>query len=146
MEKKPLYLPIGEVSRLFNLRPSALRYYEEIQLMPPVARRSGRRYYGLAEMKRLALIQLLQTTGQLSLSEISVIIGKSPKEHTRTILEERIEVLERQIVAARSAKRYLEHRLTCPREDPVTECPVLEQELAEWLDNILKSDPMFDGS
>lgn len=144
MEKKPLFLPIGEVARLFNLRPSALRYYEEIQLMPPAARHSGRRYYGPAEMKRLVLIQLLQTTGQLSLSEISVIIGKSAKEHTRTILEDRIGVLERQIAAARSAKKYLEHRLTCPRADPVTECPVLDQEITEWLDKILTSDRMQD--
>lgn len=141
MENKSLYLSIGEVARLFNLRTSALRYYEEIQLMPPAARYSGRRYYGLAEMKRLVLIQLLQTTGQLSLSEISVIIGKSSKEQTRTILEERIEVLERQIAAARSAKKYLEHRLTCPREDPVTECPILDQEVTEWLDKILTRAP-----
>ncbi|HDZ2673481.1 TPA: MerR family transcriptional regulator, partial [Klebsiella pneumoniae] len=71
MNEKTLFLSIGEVSRLFNIRPSALRYYEEINLLLPASRHAGRRYYGEKELKRLVLIQLLQHSGHLTLSDIS---------------------------------------------------------------------------
>ncbi|HBQ3174679.1 TPA: MerR family transcriptional regulator [Klebsiella pneumoniae] len=133
MNEKTLFLSIGEVSRLFNIRPSALRYYEEINLLLPASRHAGRRYYGEKELKRLVLIQLLQHSGHLTLSDISAVIGKESKGGTRGILQERIEGLGKQIETAHAAKRYLEHRLTCPRQDPVTECPVLDAEVRGWL-------------
>ena len=50
-------LEIGEVARRAGMRPSAVRYYEELGLVAP-ARRSGgrRRVYGIEAVERLALI------------------------------------------------------------------------------------------
>ncbi|MBJ9696372.1 MerR family transcriptional regulator, partial [Burkholderia cenocepacia] len=127
-------LSISEVTRQFGIRASALRYYEEIGLLTPASRYSGRRHYGTSELKRLVLIQLLQDAGQLSLSEIADVLGHDSEDVTRAVLKSRISVLERQIKEARAAKRYLEHRLTCPREDPVNKCPVLDKEVSQWLD------------
>jgi MerR family transcriptional regulator, copper efflux regulator len=131
MLKTPL--PISEVARLFDVRASALRYYEDIALLKPASRRGGRRYYDEAALKRLALIQLLQDTCHLTLAEIAEVLGSESNEKARTVLSNHVTVLERQIAAAHSAKRYLEHRLTCPRQDPVNECPVLDREVSAWI-------------
>jgi MerR family transcriptional regulator, copper efflux regulator len=131
MLKTPL--PISEVARLFDVRASALRYYEDIALLKPVSRRGGRRYYDEAALKRLALIQLLQDTCHLTLAEIADVLGSESNEKARTVLSNHVAVLERQIAAAHSAKRYLQHRLTCPRQDPVNECPVLDREVSAWI-------------
>jgi MerR family copper efflux transcriptional regulator len=135
------FFPISEVTRLFDIRASALRYYEEIGLLKPALRRSGRRHYGIVELKRLVLIRLLQDAGQLSLTEIADVLGKGANDAARTVLTNRVSALERQIEAARTAKVYLEHRLTCPREDPVGECPVLDKQVSQWLDERLGDVP-----
>ncbi|MBA2933508.1 MerR family transcriptional regulator [Sphingomonas sp. CGMCC 1.13654] len=128
-------LPINEVAQRFRIKASALRYYEEIGLLRPMLRRSGRRYYGLTDLRRLSLIQLLQDTARMSLSEITEIVRDAPDDRdVRTIIEDRIAILEEQIEAARSAERYLKHRLTCPRDNPIDECPILAGELTERLE------------
>lgn len=141
-------LPISEVTRLFDIRASTLRYYEEIGLLKPASRRSGRRHYGISELKRLVLIRLLQDAGQLSLTEIADVLRNDANDAVRTVLTNRVSILERQIEAARGAKRYLEHRLTCPRADPVSECPVLDKEVSQWLEerlNLPHAAPLPDG-
>jgi len=61
---------IGAVCRATGLSPRTIRYYEEIELLPGVRRRSGgRRVYGPDELERLRFIQRLKTLG-LSLAEI----------------------------------------------------------------------------
>ncbi|MBO1358989.1 MerR family transcriptional regulator [Acetobacter sacchari] len=131
MFKAPL--PINDVARLFGIRASALRYYEEIALLKPAWRQGGRRFYDIPELKRLALIQLLQDACHLSLGEITDVLATGPNDKGRTILKNQVAALEQTIAAARSAKRYVEHRMTCPREDPVQDCPVLDHEVTAWL-------------
>ncbi|HDV8354150.1 MerR family transcriptional regulator [Burkholderia vietnamiensis] len=136
MLKTPL--SITHVARLFDVRASALRYYEDISLLKPAWRQGGRRFYDLPELKRLALIQLLQDVCHLSLAEIADVLNSESNDKARTILGHQVEALERQIAAAHNAKRYLEHRLTCPRYDPVRECPVLDREVSAWLTHRLR--------
>jgi MerR family copper efflux transcriptional regulator len=127
-------LPIGDVARRFGIRASALRYYEEIGLLRPAMRRSGRRYYGSAELKRLSLIQLLQDTGRLSLEEIAEVLGSRTRtKSSRKILNDRIAILNDQIRSAEAAKSYLEYRLSCPRDNPFEGCPDLAKEVSRRL-------------
>ncbi|WP_337188435.1 MerR family transcriptional regulator [Phenylobacterium sp.] len=123
-------LPIGEVARRFGLRASALRYYEDIDLVRPTERRSGQRYYGDAELRRLALVQLLRDRGRLSLREIvDVLAPEADETRARRTLNGRIRVLNEHIRAAEEARRCLEYFLSCPRADPFDGCPVLAAEL-----------------
>jgi MerR family transcriptional regulator, copper efflux regulator len=127
-------LPINEVAQRFAIKASALHYYEEIGLLRATLRRSGRRYYDLGDLRRLTLIQLLQETARMSLGEIAeIVIDEVGERDVRTVIEERIGILKEQIEAARSAERYLKHRLTCPRENPIDECPILAGELEDRL-------------
>jgi len=56
-------LTITEVARQVGLQPSAIRYYEQIGILPPAQRISGQRRYDTAVLYRLAVIQRAQLTG-----------------------------------------------------------------------------------
>src|SRR5246500_2215907 len=62
-------LTISEVARQIRLRPSAIRYYERIGLLPHAERLSGQRRYDASVLYRLAIIQRARQLG-FSLSEI----------------------------------------------------------------------------
>ena len=56
-------LTISEVARQVGLRPSAIRYYEQIGILPPAQRISGQRRYDTTVLYRLAVIQRARMTG-----------------------------------------------------------------------------------
>jgi MerR family redox-sensitive transcriptional activator SoxR len=56
-------LSISEVARQVGLRPSAIRYYEQIGLLPPALRVTGQRRYDLSMLYRLAIIQRARQLG-----------------------------------------------------------------------------------
>ncbi|CAN5757039.1 MAG: MerR family transcriptional regulator [Euzebyales bacterium] len=60
---------IGEVATRARLRPSTLRYYEDVGLLPPPERVSGRRRYRPVVLRRLALIRMCQRAG-FTLAEV----------------------------------------------------------------------------
>ncbi len=62
-------LSISQVAQQFGLRTSALRYYEQIGILPQADRVSGRRRYDAAVLRRLAVIQRARQVG-FSLAEI----------------------------------------------------------------------------
>jgi MerR family redox-sensitive transcriptional activator SoxR len=64
---------IGEVAERAGLRPSAIRYYEEIGLIPEPDRVSGQRTYEPSVFRRLALIDVSQRAG-LNLDEIRELL------------------------------------------------------------------------
>ena len=60
---------ISEVARQANLRPSAIRYYERIRILPPARRVSGQRRYEIGAVYRLAVVRRAQEAG-FTLEEI----------------------------------------------------------------------------
>jgi len=54
---------IGEVATRAGLRPSALRYYEQVGLLPPQLRVSGQRRYDPSVLNTLALIAYAKQAG-----------------------------------------------------------------------------------
>src|SRR3984893_802830 len=62
-------LTISQVTRQIRLRPSAIRYYERIGLLPPAERLSGQRRYDPTVLYRLAIIQRARQLG-FTLTEI----------------------------------------------------------------------------
>jgi MerR family redox-sensitive transcriptional activator SoxR len=62
-------LTISQVARQIRLRPSAIRYYERIGLLPPAERLSGQRRYDPTVLYRLAIIQRARQLG-FTLTEI----------------------------------------------------------------------------
>lgn len=56
-------LSISEVARQVGLRPSAIRYYEQIGLLPQPPRVTGQRRYDASVLHRLAIIQRARQLG-----------------------------------------------------------------------------------
>src|SRR4051812_21636405 len=66
-------LTISQVARQVGLRPSAIRYYEEIGILPPARRASGQRRYDRSTVRRLAVVRRAQEAG-FSLEEIRLLV------------------------------------------------------------------------
>ena len=116
-------LTIGELARLTARRPSAIRYYEEIGLLPEPARVAGRRRYPQESVRTLAVIDTAQRAG-LALDEIRALLAAQPGDATaveelRGIAERRLPELDATIERAQVVRRWLEAARSC-------ECPSLD--------------------
>src|SRR5690349_5831998 len=66
-------LTITQVARRAGIRPSAIRYYESIGLLPVPARVHGRRRYDESVSRRLTIIAAAQGMG-FTIAEIGVLL------------------------------------------------------------------------
>jgi DNA-binding transcriptional MerR regulator len=116
-------LAIGELARRAGTAPSALRYYEQIGLLPPAERAGGKRHYPPSSAERLALVHLYQDAG-FTLNEISELLAarSRPRASWSRLAERKIAELDARIAEAQRAKDLLEHALDCPHNDLLT-CP-----------------------
>jgi MerR family redox-sensitive transcriptional activator SoxR len=116
-------LAIGELARRAGTAPSALRYYEQIGLLPPAERAGGKRHYPPSSAERLALVHLYQDAG-FTLNEISQLLAarSRPRASWNRLAERKIAELDARIAEARRAKDLLEHALDCPHHDLLA-CP-----------------------
>jgi len=109
-------LSIGEVASRVGLRPSAIRYYEEIELVRPAARVSGQRRYEPSTLEQLRLIRFCQGLG-FSLAEMRQLVtppkGKGAKQRWRELVDEKLAEIETAIARAHNVKRILEASRDC---------------------------------
>ncbi|WP_406641711.1 MerR family transcriptional regulator [Amycolatopsis sp. WGS_07] len=114
---------IGEVSARFDVPVSTLHYWESCGLIQP-HRRSGWRYYDRDQLYRIALIRTWRETGQLSLDDISVLLGSNGKsDDWRGTVAARIDAIQEQVTRLLDAQAYLQHLMTCRHDGALDECP-----------------------
>ncbi|HWH51360.1 MAG TPA: MerR family transcriptional regulator [Gemmatimonadaceae bacterium] len=70
-------LTISQVARRVGLRPSAIRYYEQLGIVAPPARVSGQRRYDDAALSRLMVVRRARALG-FSLPEIRHLFFEFP--------------------------------------------------------------------
>ena len=97
-ELSPKYFSIGEVSRILDVKPYTLRYWEKkTNLIKPVRRTYDRRYYGRSCLENLAQLKKLIVDQNVSIHEaVQVLEKRSSKAHqyadvlqkVRTVLTE----------------------------------------------------------
>ena len=128
MSSKDL-IGIGEVARSSGKAPSAIRYYEEIGLLPKPTRISGRRRYDPEVVRTLAVIETAQRAG-LNLDEIELLLRASPTDgeatdRLREVAERKLPEILALIERAELARSWLEDaaRCLCPTLD---DCPLFE--------------------
>jgi len=120
-------VPIDEVARRLGLRSSAIRYYEERGLVSPADRHSGRRWYGPAEIRRLAIIGYWQSSGLMSLEQIGdILAGPEAGRGWTQVVEDHVEALRGQIARMQAAQAFLEHTLVYHRDSSPDGCPHYE--------------------
>src|SRR5215470_14837030 len=72
-------MAISDVARVFGLRASAIRYYEQIGILPLPKRKNGQRRYDSSALFRLAVVQRARETG-FTLEEIrELFFGFPPR-------------------------------------------------------------------
>ena len=116
-------LTIGELARRGGVATSALRYWEELGLLPAPARISGQRRYPDSAVALVGVILLLSDVG-FSLAEQKAFMasrGVAPDEWRR-LARHKLAELDEQIAKARAAREAIDHALRCPHED-ILPCP-----------------------
>jgi MerR family redox-sensitive transcriptional activator SoxR len=104
-------LTITAIARKAGVRPSTLRYYEKIGLLPLPRRAAGRRRYDVCTLKQLELIAYAKRAG-LSLAQIKALQesasrGNPPDRLWRDLAKGKAAELDQVIVRAQEAKRRL---------------------------------------
>ena len=110
-------LAIGVVAKQAGIRPSALRYYESIGLVPAPKRINGRRCYDPTIVAMLKVIQLAQQAG-FTVAEIQTLFhGFAPEatagERWRVLALHKLGEVDALIVRAQQMKTILETLLHC---------------------------------
>ena len=110
-------LTIGEVARQAGLHTSAIRYYEDVGVLPRPQRTHGHRRYSRRVFQQLAFIQLAQAAG-FSMAEIQTLVSGFDETaplgvRWRTLAEQKLAELEVLITRAYGMKRVLEEGIRC---------------------------------
>ena len=107
-------LSIGEVAKRAGLRPSALRYYEEVGLLSPSDRVSGRRHYDASVLDRLRVIACAQSAGFTIVEIRELLQGEDGAQGAwRDLAERKLLELNALIDRAQATRRLLEDSLQC---------------------------------
>jgi len=116
-------MTIGELASRTGVATSALRYWEELGLLPPPARVSGQRRYPPSAVGQVGVVLALRNVG-FTLQEVKTFIGSrsAPGDGWRELYRRKLTELDRRITQAQVARIAVAHGLACPNED-IFACP-----------------------
>ncbi|WP_020666234.1 MerR family transcriptional regulator [Amycolatopsis nigrescens] len=120
---------IGELAGRFGLPTHVLRHWETAGLLSPPRTAGGRRYYGPADVTRIALILQGKELG-FSLEQIHEVLGTDDPLARRAALRAQHVALTERITSAEAARQALAHAIDCTSEDFFT-CPHFRRKLAD---------------
>lgn len=123
---------IGQVSKMFNLPISTLRYYDKEGLFPTIKRSSGIRQFSDAEIEALHVIECLKKSG-MEIKDIKQFMnwcveGSSTYGKRKELFEARKAVLENQLLALQKNMAMIQFK-----------CWYYEQAIADGNEERLKS-------
>ena len=119
-------LTISDVARQVGLQPSAIRYYEQIGLLPPAHRTSGQRRYDTTALHRLAIIQLARQLG-FTLEEVrQLFFGfrnvTRASERWQTLSRKKLAELDGLMDGIKTVRRLLKKMMQNCRCDTLEQC------------------------
>jgi MerR family redox-sensitive transcriptional activator SoxR len=125
-------LSIGDIAQQAGVRPSRIRYYESIGILPVPDRVSGKRRYRSDVLRRLTVITAAQRIG-FTLDEIRELLGPGRRpahERLRTLAIHKLPEIEELIERATTIRQLL---ITCAgcECDSLSECRILEESLQQ---------------
>ena len=111
------HLAISEVARVFGLRTSAIRYYEQIGILPPPLRKNGQRCYDKSVLYRLAVVQRGREMG-FTLDEIRELFfgfepGTSPPKRWHQLSKRKIAELRNRMNRLKMMETLLKRMEKC---------------------------------
>lgn len=119
-------LTISEVARQVGLRPSAIRYYEQMKILPAARRISGQRRYDVGTVHQLAVLRRAKEVG-FTLDEIRQLFFGFRKStplsiRWRKIAKKKQSELEDQISRIQAMKDLLQRLQTVCECDTLNQC------------------------
>lgn len=123
---------IGQISEMFNLPISTIRYYDKEGLFPQIERQSGIRKFSDAEVEALRVIECLKTSG-LEIREIKQFMEwttegsatyarrKQLFETRKAAVEEEISQLQKTLAMLKYKCWYYETAIHDGNEDRINE-------------------------
>lgn len=113
----PASLAIGELSERTGVPTSALRYYDELGLVRPIARAAGRRRYAASAVRDVSVILFFREIG-FSLADIRRFLD-GERHGRRELIDHKLAELAEQQHRIEVARTALEHGRRCPASDPL---------------------------
>jgi MerR family redox-sensitive transcriptional activator SoxR len=109
-------LSIGDVARQAGVRPSALRYYEQVGLIAPQLRESGQRRYARSVFDRLSVIAYGKAVG-FTIAELKLLLSGAASSRAsdrwHALAERKRRELDEVIGRANRMKRLLDGAMKC---------------------------------
>jgi MerR family redox-sensitive transcriptional activator SoxR len=137
-------LVISDVARMFGLRTSAIRYYEQIGVLPPPVRKNGQRRYDDSVLFRLAVVQRARETG-FTLAEVRELFfgfrpGTPPPKRWHQLSQRKMAELRQRMQRLKQMETLLKSVEKC-RCDALHECGerILQQRSGKTGDNRILS-------
>jgi DNA-binding transcriptional MerR regulator len=120
-------LTIGELADRTGVARSALRYWEELGLLPPPDRVSGQRRYPEGAVVQVGGI-LLQRDAGFSLAEQKALAHSRDvaDDEWRRLHRRKLAALDEQIANAQAAREAIEHALRCRHKGDLP-CPTVRR-------------------
>jgi MerR family redox-sensitive transcriptional activator SoxR len=112
-----MLLSIGEVGNRAGLRPSAIRYYERLGILPRATRSGGKRRYDQSVFEWLSLIALAREAG-FTMAEIKRLVkgftpGTPPAAKWRELATRKLEQIDTMVQRAERMRAVLHVALDC---------------------------------
>jgi MerR family redox-sensitive transcriptional activator SoxR len=110
-------LTISEVASQIGLRPSAIRYYEQIGILPPAQRINRQRRYDMTTLYRLIVIQKARRTG-FTLPEIKHLFygfraGTPPSTRWQKLKRQKMVELDQMLEHIRTMRNLVQLHGNC---------------------------------
>lgn len=118
------HLTIGALATATGVATSALRYWEQLGLLPAPTRVSGQRRYPESAVRMVGLIIILRDVG-FALREIKEMLPSSTEapDAWQEQLKRKLAELDERISQAQVARTAIAHGLVCPHGEGMLECP-----------------------
>ena len=119
-------LTISEVARQVGLQSSAIRYYEQIGLLPPAHRISGQRRYDTTVLYRLSVIQGARQLG-FTLDEVrELFFGfrdvARASARWQTLCRRKMDELDQMLDRIKTVRRLLRRMMTKCHCETLDQC------------------------
>ena len=109
------FYKIGEISRLYQIGPDSLRYYEKLGLLSPRRGSNDYRMYGLDDLWRLNVIRDLRRL-DFPMEKIQKYMNNRSIASTQELLNEELSVIDSHILALWQLKSDVARRLSTLEE------------------------------
>jgi MerR family redox-sensitive transcriptional activator SoxR len=137
---------IGALAQEAGVRPSAIRYYERLGLLPAAQRRSGRRDYDRDAVAHLAVVQFALSTGFTLRDTKQLVRGFSTTtpagSRWRDLAATKTKELDKLIARANTMKALLQRMSTNCQCDTLLDCGRgLARNRSRWSSEQLRPPP-----